>query len=365
MSASPYDGLGPRAFWRTAVATRGPGRLRELHDPRFRIAPSARVFTAGSCFAQHVHRALAAAGFGVIDAEPALPGVAPEVSARFFYGTFSARFGNLYTARQFLQLIEEARGLRRPAHPVWTRDQRFFDALRPNVDPGGHASAGAVRASRDDHLAAVAGALDQADVVIFTLGLTEAWHDPESGTIFPSAPGVLADPPAGARISFLPLGHDAVLADLRALLAALRSRRPDIRLILTVSPVPLTATATGGHVLVASTASKAILRAAAASLMAEDEGVDYFPSYEIITNPAARGRFFAANLRSPTATGVRVVMEQFLQAHQGGVPAGAAGTPPPAAATAAPAEALEEDDDAICDEVLNDPALRGAPGGRR
>ena len=354
MAASPYEGLEPRAYWRSAVATRGPGRLRDLYDPRFRIGRDMRVFTAGSCFAQHVHRALAGAGFAVIDQEPAPASVPAEVSERFFYGSFSARFGNIYTSRQFRQLIEEAAGSHTPAHSVWQREGRFHDALRPNVDPGGYASAEAVMAARKDHLGAVAEALTAADVVVFTLGLTETWEDRASGTVYPTAPGVIADAPERAEIGFLNLGHNQIVADLRLILAHLRALRPDVKLLLTVSPVPLTATATGGHVLVASTASKAILRAAVATLMAEDEGVDYFPSYEIITNPAARGNFFASNLRSPSATGVRIVMEHFLRA-QNAVPE-----------VKAPADAIaktgvSDDDsafDAICEEVLNDPGLR-------
>ncbi len=357
MAGSPYDGLGPRAYWRTAVVGRGPGRLRDLYDPRFRITRQMRVFTAGSCFAQHVHRALTREGFAVIDAEPVPSGIPPDVSERFFYGAFSARFGNVYSARQFRQLIEEAAGNRSPAHPVWTRDGRYYDALRPNTDPGGYDSAEAVALSRAEHLRAVADALIEAEVLVFTLGLTEIWADRASGTVYPTAPGVIADPPAGADIGFVNLTHDQVVADLRAILADLRGLNPDLKMLLTVSPVPLTATATGGHVLVASTASKAILRAAVATLMAEDEGVDYFPSYEIITNPAARGNFFAPNLRSPSPTGVRIVMEQFLRAQLN--ESGSEAEMP----VSAPATGDEGDDAAICEEVLNDPAARRGEQG--
>lgn len=354
MAASPYDALAPRAYWRTAVASRGPGRLRDLYDPRFRIGPETRVFTAGSCFAQHVHRALKEAGFSVVEREPAVASVSPEVSERFFYGNFSARYGNVYTARQFLQLIEEAAGAHAPAHPVWERQGRFYDALRPNVDPGGYGSAEAVLAARQDHLAAVAEALREAEVVVFTLGLTETWEDRASGTVYPTAPGVLADPPEGAEIGFLNLSHDQIVTDLRKILAHLRGLRADVKLLLTVSPVPLTATASGGHVLVASTASKAILRAAVATLMAEDGGVDYFPSYEIITNPAARSSFFAANLRNPAPTGVRIVMEQFLGAQGAQVD----GTAPRLVAERLNDLADDGDVEAICEEALNDPAQR-------
>jgi hypothetical protein len=356
MAGSPYDGLEPRAFWRASVAGRGPGRLRGLYDPRFAIDRTTRVMTAGSCFAQHVHRALKDRGYNVIEAEPAPEGVDPAVASRYFYGSFSARYGNVYTARQFRQLLEEAAGSHAPAHLIWTRDGQFFDALRPNADPDGYGSKAAVLAARADHLTAVREAAAQAEVVVFTLGLTETWEDRSSGTVYPSAPGVIADPPAGADIGFVNLGHDAVVKDVRAALGHLRALSPGIKMLLTVSPVPLTATASGTHVLVASTASKAILRAAVATLMAEDDGIDYFPSYEIITNPAARSVFYAANLRDPSPKGVSVVMGQFFSAHEG-----AQASEAPVAKPTPKAQSEDEDNAVICEEMLNDPtARRGA-----
>lgn len=357
MAASPYDGLDRRAFWRTAVATRSPSRLRDLYAPRFRIGRTTRILTAGSCFAQHIHHALADRGFAVINREPPPDDVAPAIAARFFYGTFSARYGNIYTARQFLQLIQEAAGECQPAHPVWSRDGRFVDALRPNVDPGGFGSAAAVRAARRDHLAALALALTEAEVVVFTLGQTETWQDRASGTVYPVAPGVLADPPEAADIGFLNLSYDQTLADMRAALARLRAINPGMRLLLSVSPVPLTATASGRHVLVASSEAKAVLRAVVAALMADDPGVDYFPAYEIVTNPAARSHFLAANLRTPTQAGVRTVLNQFLSA-QASSDAAADGPDAPADILA-----MNEDEaaDAICEEMFTDP--QGGKGG--
>lgn len=351
MPKSPYDGLEERAYWRSGVATRKPHKLKGIYDPRFLIGPGTRVMTAGSCFAQHVHRAMTEAGYDVIDAEPAPDHVDPALAARYAYGSFSARYGNVYTTRQLLQLLQEAEGHYAPAHPVWRKGDFFVDALRPNVEPQGFTSPEAVLLARAAHLERVAHALRAAEVLIFTLGLTETWADRATGTVYPSAPGVIAEPPEGAEIGFLNLGHDDVVRDLRAVLAHLRGVNPGLKALLTVSPVPLTATATGGHVLVASTASKAILRAAVATLMAEDSGIDYFPSYEIITNPAARSAYYADNLRQPTVKGVATVMGQFLSAMQ------AAGKPVPKAekpAAEVAADAGDEAAEAQCEEALND-----------
>lgn len=349
MAKSAYDGLQDRSFWRKGVVTVEPTQLQGLYDPRFLIAPDMRIMTAGSCFAQHVHRAMTEAGYDVVNEEPAPDHISSRLADRYFYGKFSARYGNVYTTRQFLQLCAEAEGTHKPTHPVWTKEDKFIDALRPNVEPVGHDSAEAVLVARAEHLAAVSRAIRQADVLIFTLGLTETWADAKAGTVYPSAPGVIGVPPDGADIRFLNLTHDDVVRDLRAILAHLRGINPALKLLLTVSPVPLTATATGGHILQANTISKAILRAAAASVMGEDAGVDYFPSYEIITNPAAKGRFFGENMRQPTTEGVGTVMAQFLASMQ------ASGKPTPRTAPVQPDPSAESDAaEAICEEALND-----------
>lgn len=365
MAGSPYDGLPDRAYWRTAVASRRPGRLRDLYAPRFAIGRDTAILTAGSCFAQHVHRDLKAAGFAVIESEPAPEGVDPAVAQRFFYGTFSARYGNIYNPRQFLNLLREAAGEWAPAHPVWTREGRFFDALRPNVDPDGHATRASVEAARADHLQAVTIAIGQAQVVILTLGLTETWQHAPSGTIYPTAPGVIADAPDGYGIdghgiSFLNLGHDAIVADVRAILDRLRALTPGVKLLLTVAPGPLVATASGQHVLPASTACKAILRAAVATLTDADPDIDYFPSYEIITNPAAKGAFFQPNLRHPTPKGVSAVIGQFMAAHAGATATDPATDPAVQATQHRPVGGAEDEDNAvICEELMNDPKAQG------
>jgi len=100
----------------------------------------------------------------------------------------------------------------------------------------------------------------------------------------------------------------------------LRAVNPRAKLILTVSPVPLAASASGNHVLPATIYSKSALRAAAQEAAEDLENVFYFPSYEIITGPQARGRFFAEDLREVTEKGVEHVMRVFLR-HAAGLEA--------------------------------------------
>ena len=151
--ASALSRPAARAYWRTGVAERAPLDPGDLYRPRFAVTRDMRIATAGSCFAQHVGRALRGAAFNVIDAEPPPVGLSEAAAARLGYGAFSGRYGNIYTARQLRQLFDEAEGRIAPALPVWRKGARFFDAQRPGVEPEGLDSAAEVLARREAHLA--------------------------------------------------------------------------------------------------------------------------------------------------------------------------------------------------------------------
>ena len=84
---------------------------------------------------------------------------------------------------------------------------------------------------------------------------------------------------------------------------------------MTVSPVPLTATASGKHVLVSTVHSKSILRAVAGQLSAINRNIDYFPSYELVNNPRLQFSTFKDNLRSVRDETVMMVMKYFAREH--------------------------------------------------
>jgi hypothetical protein len=161
---------------------------------------------------------------------------------------------------------------------------------------------------------------ENADVFVFTMGLTEAWQSKSDGAVVPLAPGVVgANVPDG---SYLPKNFTVteVLSDLEQLIVFLREKNPRLRIILTVSPVPLIATFEQEHVLLATTYSKSVLRAAAGEMAKCYSHVDYFPSFEIVTGSYSRGRYFADNLREVTGTGVEHVMKCFLKHYAGIAP---------------------------------------------
>src|SRR5690242_18213578 len=105
---SPYQGLPRQAFWRTGVAGTTPETIQNLWTAKATIKPPNKVETAGSCFAQHIARFLRQRDCKVLDVEPPPPGLDLETAHAFGYSMYSARYGNIYTARQLLQLTREA-----------------------------------------------------------------------------------------------------------------------------------------------------------------------------------------------------------------------------------------------------------------
>lgn len=312
---SPYESRPARSFWKSGVSEQRPPAIPDLYRKRFALDPEMKIATAGSCFAQHIARRLRDVGYAVIDKEPAPRLIPPTIAKEYGYGLYSARYGNVYTVRQLLQLAREATGSFAPADAVWRKDGRFFDALRPSVEPAGLATEAEVRAHRASHLKHVAAMLRELDLLVFTFGLTETWEHKASGTVYPTAPGTIAGDFDPETFGFRNLTHAETLADFIAFREIVHGLNPKAKFLVTVSPVPLTATATEQHVLPATVYSKSVLRAVAGELYDRFEDVDYFPSYEIVAAHPSKGALYEANLRSVAESGVDAVMTAFLAAH--------------------------------------------------
>lgn len=312
--SNPYAGRPDYQFWKRGGGFGRPETFDPVTSPSFAIRPSDPVVTAGSCFAQHLSRHLRKHGFNVLVAEQAHPLIPDKYAAAFHYGLFSARYGNIYTARQLRQLLERSYGLFSPRESAWPLGgDRWVDSFRPQIQPGGYVSLEELEIDRAVHLAAVRRAIENMSVFVFTLGLTEAWVDRADGAVYPLAPGVAGGVFDADRHAFVNFTARQTAEDLDWSLNFIREKNPRVNSILTVSPVPLNATAENRHVMVSTAYSKAALRVAAEEISAARPDVDYFPSYEIITSPHAGSSYFAEDRRSVTDAGVAHVMRLFLR----------------------------------------------------
>jgi hypothetical protein len=322
------------------VSGKAPADIAGWYKRKFDISERS-IATAGSCFAQHIGRALRRHGFDFADAEQ--PPCALPANRRSAYGfdLYSARYGNIYTSRQLVQLFDRAAGIFIPCESHWTHHGGFVDPFRPLIEAEPFESCDEMQFSREVHLQRVMKLFERMGVFVFTLGLTECWVSAEDGAVFPLAPGVAGGCFDPARHAFLNLGYGDVVADMEGFIARVRVINPEARFLLTVSPVPLAATATTDNVIVATTYSKSVLRAACGHLASRHNCVDYFPSYEIISSHAMKGIFYGEDGRSVTPEGVEHVMRQFFAEH-----------PAPKNRKPSPLERLSALLDAACEEEL-------------
>jgi hypothetical protein len=357
-SRHPYRDLPDRNFWRRAVAQTPPSEVDPVNTPRWRIAGTDRIATAGSCFAQHIARTLSANGLNYFVAETG-EALDPQQRSERQYGVFSARYGNIYTARQLVQLIDRAYGLFHPEDQAWRRnDGRWVDPFRPQIEPAGFADANEVVSARTIHLAFVRRLFEDMDVFVFTLGLTEAWRRRSDGAVFPLAPGIEGGTFDPEEYEFQNFSVAEVESDLKAAVRRLKAVNPRVRFIFTVSPVPLIATFEHRHVLVSTAESKAILRAAVGQVLA-DRRIEYFPSFEIVTGPHAAGRYFEQDLRSVTNEGVGHVMRLFLRHYTGAAEDAAT---PSSATLPSGAEGLLQEQRALAQVVCDEEAIERRRG---
>ncbi|NDV01514.1 GSCFA domain-containing protein [Pseudoroseicyclus tamaricis] len=245
--------------------------------PSFEIARSDSVFAIGSCFARNIERALDEAGMRVLSREFSLGEVGESLDD-------AANFFNKYSIHSVLNEITWALERERfPGRDILYPGAKgtWFDAqlgmARLDFPPE------EILAFRHRYLDGLK-AVVEADVVILTLGYVETWYDRALGlylNVMPPMQAIRAEP---ERFEFRVLSYRDVLEGLEQLHALLcRHRTKPLKMLVTVSPVPLLATFRDMDVLVANAYSKSVQRAALDEFLIGKAGVDYFPSYEFVT----------------------------------------------------------------------------------
>lgn len=313
---TPYDSLPEQAFWKLAVANKSMFDIDNLWNPKFDITPTHNVTTFGSCFAQHIGNALKSRGFKWLITEKPPYGISEKNAKNYNYNIFSSRTGNIYTTSLLKQWVEWALSIKNPSDEVWIKNDRYYDPFRPRIEPNGFESEDELRESQAQTMRSFKECIQKSDYFVFTLGLTESWKNKKTGFEYPMCPGTVAGEFNPTEHQFENQQFSQVIKNLREAIRLMREENKNLKFILTVSPVPLTATNSGNNVLVATMESKSILRAVAGQLSSNINHVDYFPSYEIINSPVFKGAFFEPNQRSVNPYGVNFVMDSFFNSLQ-------------------------------------------------
>jgi hypothetical protein len=241
-------------------------------DAPFRFEPGEPIFTIGSCFARNMERELRALGFltPVLDhlERPGLQDVrAPAINN---YGTPSIYNELAWALGERPFVLED--------HAVESSDGKFADLHMPTWL---RSTSWNVLVRRRQAIQALYRTVTDCRVVIMTLGLVEVWYDTKTQGYVNQTPRptALKRDPDRFRLHVLSFSETYDYLD-RALDLIRRHGRPDVRVILTVSPVAMAATHRAQDVILANSYSKSVLRAAAETAVSEHDFVTYFPSYE-------------------------------------------------------------------------------------
>lgn len=247
--------------------------------PSFEFQDDDAFFTMGSCFAREVEKNLIKVGLKAPMTELALP------KEEMISGTANELL-NKYTPFAMLNEIRWAvTGETPPDEHLYLladaeKDLWADPHLHPDLKP---APLSRLKERRAEVLELTRSILTTR-IIVFTMGLVEAWYDNLSGLYLNGSPPKLAMSSQPDRFELHVLSYEDVMSamdDLYALIA--QHCRKDARILITVSPVPFKATLTGRDALTANTYSKSVLRAATETFVRQHENVDYFPSYEMVT----------------------------------------------------------------------------------
>jgi len=310
MSLHPYKNQPDTSFWSRSVSSGfNSEEIMNGLPPLFRLQD--KVVSAGSCFASNLVPYIEKAGLTYVRTEE-LPKIFSELGENLGYANFSAAYGNIYTSRQLMQLYLRSLGEFKPVEDRWHVDGFVIDPFRPGLKFPAESDQ-EFDFLTESHLHATKSAFESADVFVFTLGLTEAWMSKIDKSTYPACPGTISGEFDEKKYQFVNLSVHEVVNDMSTFIEKLRKRNKKVRFVLSVSPVPLVATATQSHVLTASIYSKSVLRVAAEELTKNFKNVYYFPAYEIITGPQASQDFFEPDRRNVSVKGVDTVMKVLLK----------------------------------------------------
>jgi GSCFA family len=254
------------------------------------VTRSTPIGSAGSCFAFEISTYLQQHGFNYVvtesgeDVEHGVIQGCPGPPETLKYARFCANWGILFNTPTIAQLAEKAFGERELprllVHAVNEQGNLLYsDPFRENV---WFSSPEAYEANYEQHREATRKALLAAEVFIVTMGLNECWQFMGDGSFISLSP---RSSELTALLRHRVLTVEENVAYLQRFVDVVRAHNRNIKVIISVSPVPLRATGLGAtrHVMTANCHSKAVLRVAAEELVTRNHEVYYLPSYELVT----------------------------------------------------------------------------------
>jgi len=243
-------------------------------DIGLKITRSTPIASLGSCFAREIKRRLLQREYNYLTEETHHPAsIHASAAWERVYNTFCMRQIFEYTFEDWQPELRwwvapQSRKIQDPYRRVI-----LYDSLE------------AAETDFEQHRQHSRRALQGAEVLILTLGLTEIWQDRQDGSVISLPAGPYVNEGGDMdRYEFKVSRYGENLANLERIQQIMARHNPGCKLLVTISPVNLWATFRRDlDVISASCNSKSTLRAAADEFVGRHDNVFYFPAFEMAT----------------------------------------------------------------------------------
>ncbi|QSE97034.1 GSCFA domain-containing protein [Fulvivirga lutea] len=245
-----------------------------------KITLSTPILTIGSCFSDNIGEKLEENKFQVL----------------------SNPFGTVYNPISIFKLLNTAVSQNLPEADSYLTN----DGLHANYDFHSSFSSlhqGDLEESIEESISKTHQFLKSAKVIIITFGTAFVYRRIDNNTIVANCHKV----PAKEFNKEL-LSHEAICNQFKVTYMQLKAFNPDLRFMLTVSPVR--------HIkdtLELNSVSKSALRTACHSLQEEYDDITYFPSYEIQLDDLRDYRFYKSDMLHPTEEATDYIWNKFAE----------------------------------------------------
>jgi tetratricopeptide (TPR) repeat protein len=222
--------------------------------PKF-LHKATRFFTMGSCFARNLSESLKQSGYASHHME------------------ISEYINTTFANRVFVD---------------WLRDDEIDPAIRDRI----------VELLKDESKEKTLAVIKSSDVFILTLGVAAAFFDRTTGAFVLPRPSALNSRALAEKYLFRTASVQENADNVRYLIDFVRSIAPDIRVVVTVSPVPLLASFEYESAVQADCLSKSTMRLVAHEVVNNSgiENILYWPSFEVFRwGGSNASNYFAAD----------------------------------------------------------------------
>ncbi len=274
--------------------------------------PDDTFFLMGSCFAEEIRLAIQAAmpqatvgpDYASLAFDPKCASVdeLPGRNHLNFYNTFSV-----------LQEIQRCCGLwEQTPDDFWRVGDRVQDPFRRLVFAD---TPERLHQIAIDLTAVMTQAFRAADHFVFTFGMTEVFFDHRSGRAACQKPNY-GKGGGKEETEFRATGFQENLDNVLAISDLIAAHRPDARIFVTVSPVPLSMTFGTDDIFVANSLSKSTLRAVLGEAVKARDNMTYVPSYEAVISGGTS--HFLPDRRHVARPVVEAITAAFIKAYSAG-----------------------------------------------